>query len=147
MQTVRQLWTAAAIFPLAVAGPATAGEEAVSAAPSISIELNSVETHEAGCRITFMAKNGLPGDAKSLVLETVLFTRAGEVERMTLFDMGALPAGRPRVRQFDVGSLDCADLGRVLINEVATCEGDGLDPDTCLDVLRFKSRLEVELLG
>ncbi|MEM9755701.1 MAG: hypothetical protein AAF914_06900 [Pseudomonadota bacterium] len=114
----------------------------------LTIELNAAETIETGCRLTFVVENGLGHDIASAVFETVLFTRDGIVDRLTLFDMQALPADRPRVRQFDVPGLACDALGRVLINGVSACTGDGIDQSACEAGLVPSSRLEdVEMIG
>lgn len=109
----------------------------------LGVELNRLDQIEDACRLTFMAQNDLGADLTALSLETVLIDGEGRVERLTLFDFGALPAGIPRVRQFDLAALDCADLGRVLINGVAECGAGG----ACADALDLSSRTDVEVLG
>jgi hypothetical protein len=113
----------------------------------LSVELNAAEDTGGGCRLTFLADNALGADLSSLVLETVLITREGLVERLTLLDFQSLPQGRTRVRQFDLPGLACADLGRVLFNAAATCTGAGLTPDSCMAGLRPGTRLDVEVTG
>jgi hypothetical protein len=127
----------AAILVTPTAAPA---EEA---ARSLSLELNRLDPLEGACRLTFLAENGLGSDLASLSLETVLIDREGRVERLTLFEFGALPQGVPRVRQFDLAGLACDSLGRVLINGVADCSAG----DSCGDALRLSSRTDVELIG
>ena len=121
---------------------ATASATAQSGA-ALSLELNRVDPIENACRLTFVARNTLGADITSLTLETVLIDADGLVERLTLFDFGPLPTDVMRVRQFDLPDLDCAALGRVLINGVSICEG----PERCGDVLDLTSRTDVELLG
>ncbi|GAA5068190.1 hypothetical protein N0B44_02100 [Roseibacterium beibuensis] len=111
--------------------------------PRLGIELNRVDQLDGACRLTFMAENATGADLSTLSLETVLIDTAGQVDRLTLFDFGALPDGLPRVRQFDLGALDCAQLGRVLINGVAECSG-GAD---CAGALGVSSRTDVEVIG
>jgi hypothetical protein len=82
-----------------------------------------------------------------LVFETVLLKKDGAVDRLTLFDMRDLPSGTPRVRQFNVPSLLCDDLGQVLINGIAECSGDGIDEKACAGALQYSSRIDVEVLG
>jgi len=113
----------------------------------VSIELNALDSEEGACRISFLIQNGHAADIAQAVYETVLFDQAGGVERLTLFDFGTLPAARPRVRQFLVPGLDCAQLGRVLINGAETCTGEGLPPEACTDGLELRSRTDVEILG
>ncbi|QBY02780.1 hypothetical protein E2K80_12745 [Rhodophyticola sp. CCM32] len=116
-------------------------------APGLSVELNVLEQIAEVCRLTMLAENRLGHDLDNLVLETVLITNDGLVDRLTLFDFQSLPQGRPRVRQFDLPALTCADLGQVLINGVQNCTGDGLDETACEDALRLSSRSDVELSG
>jgi hypothetical protein len=113
------------------------GLPAAAQAPAegrLAIDLNRLDTEGAACRLTFVAENRL-GALGALVLETVLFDRAGRVAALSLFDFGELPEGRRRVRQFDVAGLACADLAQVLVNGVATCTGEGLDTATCAAAL------------
>jgi hypothetical protein len=116
-------------------------------APTLGLELNTVSEAEGGCRLTFLAENALGGDLDALVLEAVLFTADGAVDRLTLFDFGALPAGRPRVRQFDVAGLACGALGQVLVNGAADCAGEGIAPGACIEALRLSTRAGVEVTG
>jgi hypothetical protein len=131
--------------------PVGADEEAMaesgSGARDLSLQLNTVEGVEGACRVTFLAQNGLGSDLRALVLEAVLFTTDGAVDRLTLFDFGTLPAGRPRVRQFDLTGLDCSALGQVLINGAAECEAEGVAPDACIEALRPSTRTDVEVTG
>ena len=130
----------------ALANPLQA-EETANAAPALSIEFNSALQLEGTCRLTFFVENGMGTPISGLSLEAVLFTTQGTVERLTLFDLGDLPQGRPRVRQFDVPDLQCDTIGQILINGLSTCEGNGLTPATCLDSMTLKSRTDLELIG
>lgn len=134
-----------AILCFALAKPlwAQGAEEGAAAAPRLSLELNRIDPLEGACRLTFMVENGLGADLSALALETVLIDSAGQVERLTLFEFGALPGGVPRVRQFDIPGLDCAGLGRVLINGVAECGGSA----ECAGALDLHSRVAVEVIG
>ena len=61
----------------------------------------------------------------------MLFDTSGQVDRLTLFDFGTLPAGRPRVRQFTVSGITCEGLGQILINGAHTCDAASLDDNAC----------------
>jgi len=137
-----------AMLFLALSAPAVAQEDSADAAPGLSLSLNTVAPVEAGgCRLTFVIRNNLGGPLDKLVLETVLFDTDGRVATLTLFDFGQLPAGRPRVRQFDVGALPCDGIGEVLINGVNSCEGEGLEDGACLKALRLSSGTDIEVSG
>ena len=119
-----------------------------AAEPALSIELNDAAPgDQGGCRLTFVIQNGLGADLTNLSLETVVLTTEGQVERVTLFDFGELPAGRPRVRQFDLGGLDCESVGQVHTNHGCACEGTGTGADACMSALTLSSRTGIELAG
>ena len=130
-----------AVF-LVLCAPALADEPP----PGLSIELNAQAPSDAGCLLTFMVSNSHPQDIESAVFETVLFNTAGQVDRLTLFDFGSLPVGRPRVRQFQVDGLACDDLGQVLINGAGTCKVASADSNLC-SALDVSSRTGTELIG
>lgn len=109
----------------------------------LSLDLNRIDPLEGACRLTFLAENALGDDLGALSLETVLIDTAGRVERLTLFEFGALPDGVPRVRQFDIPGLACESLGRVLINGVADCSA-GV---ACAEGLELTTRTDVEVIG
>lgn len=136
---------AGTIFALALAAGPAAAQDEIGA--RVSIELNTADTVEDACRISFLVENGHAARIDQAVYEAVLFDTDGQVERLTLFDFGGLPAARPRVRQFLIPDLDCADLGRVLINGVETCTGENLPKDACTRDLDLRSRTGMELLG
>jgi hypothetical protein len=129
------------VAAMVLATPLTAQEA------TISVELNAQEQVEAGCKLSFLARNGLDGDIAKAVYETVLFDAEGQVERLTLFDFGTLPAGKPRLRQFVVPGLQCEALGQILINGASTCEAGELGAAACLQGLSLNSRTDVEMMG
>ena len=104
---------------------------AATAAPSLKVELNAADTTEANCKLTFLITNDLSAPLDKAVYETVLFDREGTVNRLTLFDFGQLPVGRPRVRQFVVPQTTCENLGRILFNGAQSCDGAGIEAGTC----------------
>lgn len=113
----------------------------------IALDLNAVQQTGEACKLSFVVQNGHASDIAQATYEAVLFDSEGRVDRLTLFDFGALPSARPRVRQFVVPDLDCASLGRLLINGSETCTGEGLAPDACTKDLELRSRSGVEVLG
>jgi hypothetical protein len=110
--------------------------------PALTLELNAVAEQDSGCRITFVATNTLTADIAGLVVEAVIFTPEGLVDRLALLDFQTLPQTRPRVRQFDLPGLACDRIGQVLINAVGTCTGEGLTQQSCAQALHLSSRIE-----
>ncbi|SDY79928.1 hypothetical protein [Citreimonas salinaria] len=143
MTTFRTLAIAAAACN-ALAAPALAQEELGA---RLSIELNAAETEGEACKMSFVVINGHDSDIAKAVFETVLFNAGGQVDRLTLFDFGALPAGRTRVRQFVIPATPCDGLGRVLFNGADTCEVEALAPGACEADLRLESRTSIDVVG
>ena len=136
-------------FAMIAAAMLSAGQaaQAEPSAPALAVELNAAETAEGSCTLSFLITNALSGDLDQAVFETVLFDQDGQVERLTLFDFGALPQGRPRVRQFVLPELGCDGLGRILFNGAETCNGTGVAPQDCARQLQLTTRTEIEVLG
>lgn len=137
--------TAGPILAALILQAATA--HAQEPASGLSIELNAASSQAEGCKLSFVVLNGHQADIAKSVFETVIFDAAGQVDRMTLFDFGALPTGRPRVRQFVVPGSDCADIGRILFNGAHACEGEGLADGACTNDLSLTTRIETEITG
>lgn len=131
----------AMLFPVSVHAQET------DIAGKIAVELNAAQTTGAACTLTFLITNGLSQAIDRVVYETVMFDTDGQVNRLTLFDFGALPVARPRVRQFAVPDTDCEGLGRVLFNGANACEGAGLADGACGTALVPTSRTDIEVLG
>ena len=114
---------------------------------AVLIELNATKSGADSCTLTFLILNGHAEPIERAVYETVLFDATGSVNRLTLFDFGALPVGRPRVRQFAVPELACSGLGRILFNGLHTCDATGIEAAACANGLVPSSRVSVEVLG
>lgn len=131
----------------AIAAAQQIGETAGPPQGHVAIELNAADTDNGACRLTFIVQNGHPAPIAQAVYEMVLFSADGRVARLTLFDFGTLPVGRPRVRQFDVPELPCDMVGQVLVNGAGTCDGPDLPDGACDAGLRLNSRTEIEMVG
>lgn len=121
---------------------------ALAESPRLMLELNGADPVDGGCRISLLVENATGADIAALSIEAVLFDRAGKVARLLTLDLQEAPQARPRLRQFDLPGQDCAALGRLLVNAVSTCTGEGLDPAACLRALAPRSRVDgIEVLG
>ncbi|MCV6584014.1 MAG: hypothetical protein OIF47_00620 [Marinibacterium sp.] len=136
-----------AAIPFVMGGyfPSAALAQDTPAQPGVSIELSSADTLDGACRISFLAQNDTGHAIDQAVYETVLFGTGGEVLQLTLLDFRDLPAGRPRVRQFQFAETACTEISRVLINGAQTCTAQ--TPGACIDGLRLSTRTKQELIG
>ncbi|WP_336056674.1 hypothetical protein [Nitratireductor sp. CH_MIT9313-5] len=135
MRTLASILMAAAML---TAAPAHAQEEQ----QKLSIELNGVAAVENGCRLTFVASNTLKQDITKAAYEFAIFNSKGLVERLSVLDFQDLPAGRTKVRQFDIGGIACENLSRILVNEAKSCEG--ASADVCLGQLEASSKADID---
>lgn len=121
--------------------PATAEQTpAPAAGPALSLELNGMQPSEKGCRLTFVVANELGADLARTAFEIALFDEAGVVDRLTVLEFKDLTAGKTKVSRFDLAGTDCARVSRVLVNGVAECSGNGIEPAACLRGLKTSSR-------
>lgn len=113
----------------------------------LTIELNEIAPSEKGCKLTFVAGNGLQQSFSKVSFEFVLFDQKGLVERMAVLDFRDLPAGKTKVRQFDLSGTKCEAVKSLLINDAPACVGDGVDKGACMTRLKTGSKSAVELKG
>jgi hypothetical protein len=135
---------AAAALLFAAAATAQAQTETAGQNNVLSLELNAAEPSEKGCRLTFVVNNGLAADIKSASFELVLFDKAGVVDRITALGFKEMPEGKTKVSRFDLSGVDCDKLGRVLVNSVTECAGEGIEPEACSRQLKTSTRTGIE---
>jgi len=120
--------------------PASVTRAAVTqgAGAPLRIELNKLETAGEACKAILIVENGKGGAIKSLRLDLNAFDPDGVVQKRSMVELGPVPARKTALRQFEISPTPCAQVGRVLLNDVAACEGqDGaghsLSRDSCLE--------------
>ena len=133
---------AACAAALGTAHPAMAQEAETDG--GIALELNTLADNGNGCLMTFVVESSLDASIDKAAYEVVLFDGEGLVERMTVLDFQDVPAGRTRVRQFNIGDTTCEDVSRVLVNDVSACEGEGVADGACIEQLAVSSQSDVE---
>ena len=107
------------------------------AAEEVRVELNAAENAENRCRLTFVIENR-GGDRDTLKLDLALFNTEGAVYRRMIVDLAPVRSAKTIVKTFAADG-DCAQLGSLLVNEVAACTPG--EPATCLDDLALSSRV------
>ncbi len=135
----RVLAVALCILPLYGGAVFAAGEG------KLGFELNNARQAGGNCRLSFVIQNRMPMAIEALSLEIVLFNSQGLVDQFLKLKAGALPKGKMRVKQFDLKGRNCADISKILINEIAECKGADLGPSSCAAALSLSSRTSIEL--
>src|ERR1044072_7718998 len=108
-------------------------------AEDMAVELNALENSENRCRMTFVIENKGKTAVESLKLDLVLFNTEGAVYRRMLVDMAPGRAAQTVVKAF-VTEGECAQMSKVLVNEVTACTPG--DAATCQDQLALSSRVK-----
>jgi hypothetical protein len=131
-----------ACVALIAAGTTTALAE--GAPRPISIELNGAEANGKACRLSFVVANGLEQSIDDMALELVLFDKEGRVDRFVVVRTAKVPAGKSRVRQFDIPETTCPSIARILVNDVKECAGAGLTPAACAESIQVATRSDIK---
>ncbi len=133
---------ARAILAFSLLVLACAGARAAEGA--INLELNKVEPAGEGCRIYMVFSNETAGVIESFKPDLVFFDQDGVIADRLVVEGGPLPAGKTRVKLFDVGQLGCGSIQRVLLNDIRACAGQ--TPAACLAITNTSSRSGVEFI-
>src|SRR5687767_13590498 len=104
---------------------------------TIRVELNTFETADTHCRLTFVIENKA-ANLETLRLDLVVFNTESIVYRRIITEMGPVRAGRTMVRIFQVEG-KCGQVGAVLVNDVTECRPG--TPVACLDAMTLSSRI------
>lgn len=135
--------SASAFAQATPSAPGTAGSGA--AGRPITVELNRLEGAGNACRGYFLLRNKLPERVSELRLDVFLFDRKGVVVRRVGLTFPDLRPDRAKVVLFDLAEGDCADIGRVLVNDVIVCTGAAGAPiKDCAELIGTSTRTTAE---
>jgi hypothetical protein len=109
-----------------------------AAEQNVRVELNTMESTDTQCRMTFVVENK-SASLDSLKLDLVVFNTESIVYRRLLTEMGPVRSGRTIVKTYAIDT-KCAQVGAVLVNDIAACTPG--DTNACLDGLNLTSRVK-----
>lgn len=135
-------WMCAAV--LLALGPATAIAQSEDSAP-ISVELNKLETIDTGCRIYVVVNNATDSEFETLKLDLVLFKTDGIVDQRFFVDLAPLRKQKRIVKLFELGKVQCDEIGSFLVNDVVECRSGTEAVENCLARLDVTSRASAKL--
>jgi hypothetical protein len=107
-------------------------------AASVNVELNTVETADNHCRLTFVIENKAPEALQSLKLDLAVFNLQRVVQRRLAIELGPVRGNKTIVKTFALDGA-CGEVGSILVNDVTCAPGQ---PDACLDGLTLSSRIK-----
>ncbi len=111
----------------------------------IAIELNKLESVPNACRGYFIVENGSAEGVKELKIDVFLFDRSGTILRRVALTFSDIRPNRTKVVLFDLAEASCAEVGRLLLNDVLACNGNSGTPiANCPELLSARTRAGVE---
>jgi hypothetical protein len=111
----------------------------LAAADMVGLELNTAESADTRCRLTFVIENKTERALDSFKLDLALFNPEGIIQRRMVIEMGPVRGQKTTVKTFSAEG-DCSQVGAILINDVTACAPP--DPGACLDGLTLNSRIK-----
>jgi hypothetical protein len=127
-------------FSIALVAALLAGTAAHAA--SVSVELNTVETADNRCRITFVIENKARQTLDTLKLDLAVFNAQRVVQRRLAVELGPVRGAKTIVKTFALDGA-CGEIGSILVNDVSCTPGKA---EECIDGLELSSRIsEVRL--
>lgn len=98
----------------------------------VRIELNKLEPQGDACRAYLVLENGTDHAFASLKLDLVMFDIDGVVAKRLAVETAPLPAGKTSLKVFDMNSLACERVDRLLLNTVMKCADRSGGRENCL---------------
>jgi hypothetical protein len=113
--------------------------------PSISVELNKLESSDGSCRAYLVVNNESKTGLKAFKLDLVLFQNDGVIGRRFAVDLAPLRPSKRSVKLFDIDGTSCDSVGSFLINDVLECEAESGEIGDCLAAISPSSLSQVKL--
>ena len=132
------------VAALGIAANLFANGHSIAQENNFSLELNSAKDNENGCRLTYVAKNKTGVVLEKTSYEVVVFDKDGGVAQFLILEFGKLPINKTKVVQFELNEQKCANISRLLINDVSDCIAGDKTVPICLDALVTKSRTNID---
>ena len=134
------IWACLALL-LPFSGSALA-QDRPSVANPLRIELNKIEAAGDNCRTYFLISNQKSENWRSLKLDLFALDTDGVAAKRLAVEVGPVPGRKTLIKLFDFPGLNCSRLGRVLLNDVLTCEGAASSREECLSAVETASKID-----
>ncbi len=115
-------------------------------AQSLTVELNKLEDVDANCQAFFLFQNGLEQNLTGFEMSLAILTPDGIIDRLLTIDAAPLPAQRTTLKLFEIPETSCANIGEVLLHDIATCTPQNGEELDCFSFLELNSRASAQLV-
>lgn len=113
---------------------------------SLSAELNKLEAHGSACRAYLLLINDSGASFESLKFDLVMFDADGVITKRLAVQAAPMPVGKTSVKAFDVTEQPCAEISRILLNDVLECRDTNGSRTDCLAIVKTSTRGSVEFI-
>jgi hypothetical protein len=121
------------------------GDARPAAAQTLDIELNKLEDVGGQCAASLLLTNRLSETLEQVRFDVYVFDKAGVIARRLLLDTGPMRTGKTTVASFALIDQPCANVSRLLVNDIPVCKtATGVAVD-CVGALNLTSRAAVPL--
>lgn len=125
--------TAACVALSALLVVSALAQDAPEKAGPLKLQLNKVETAGEACRVTMVIDNAKGTGLKSYKVDLFAFDTDGVAQKRVAVELGPLSPKKTVVKIFDFPGIACNKVGRVLLNDVLSCDGGDAGREACLE--------------
>ena len=141
----RPAFLGAALIVMGLSGPAPAAEM------GLDLELNKAEDGDGACVVSLVVRNDMGQSLDRFSMDLYVFDSDGVIARQVLLDLaplrGTQGGSKTTVARFNLIARPCADISRILVNDIPSCRGEGAgEALDCLAALTVSSRAEIEMV-
>jgi len=136
-----RLALASGLVAAALAVPAMAQEAGGDKAAPVKLQLNKTENAGDACRITMVVDNSKGSALKTFKVDLFAFDTEGVAQKRVAVELAPVASHKTTVKIFDFPGIACPKVGRILLNDVLSCDGGEGAREACLE------RTEVESKG
>lgn len=122
------------------------GAASATAAESLRVELNKLEPQNGACRAYLVFENQTARSFSGLTLDLVMFDGEGVIAKRLAVNAAPLPSNKTSVKLFDIEGLECANVDRILINDVLDCQDESGEVSNCVAQIEPTSRSDASLV-
>lgn len=116
-----------------------------AAAQSLDLELNKLSEVDGHCAASLLLTNRMGPTLDRVRFDLFVMGKDGVIARRLFLDTGPMRDGKTTVATFALIDRPCADVGRLLINDVPVCKTEANVDVDCVAALILSSRGGIEL--
>jgi hypothetical protein len=121
------------------------GGASAAVAQTLDIELNKLEDVGGQCAASLLLTNRLSETLEQVRFDVYVFDKAGVIARRLLLDTGPMRTGKTTVASFALIDQPCANVSRLLVNDIPVCKTAAGAAVDCVGALNLSTKAAVAL--